>query len=232
MCGRFTRSYSWQEVHDFLDLKFPEELEIPASYNVAPTQVSPVARNGERGRELAWCRWGLVPSWAKDPSVGSRMINARAETAAEKPAFRAAMKRRRCVVPASGFYEWQKDAGGKKRPHYIARADGAVLLFAGLWEEWDHGDGPLQTFTVLTTAPNELMATLHDRMPVVLEREEVGAWLDPRAEVASVRPMLDSAADGVLVAHEVSARVNSVRADDARLIEPADPGAGTLWGGD
>ncbi len=231
MCGRLSRGYSWQEIHDFLDLKFPEALEIPASYNVAPTQVSPVVRVGERGRELAWCRWGLVPSWAKDPSVGSRMFNARAETAADKPAFRAAMKRRRCVVPASGFYEWKKEPGGKKRPHSIARADGAVLLFAGLWEEWDHGDGPLQTFTVLTTAPNELMRTLHDRMPVILEREEVDAWLDPRVDVATVQPMLDAAADGVLVAHEVGPRVNSVRSDDARLVEPADPGEGTLWGG-
>jgi len=173
-------------------------------FNIAPSQ--PVAvvrlapgRNGpdaaEPGRELVWLRWGLVPSWAKDPAVGNRMINARAETAAEKPAFRAAMKRRRCLVAADGFYEWQsRGSRRRKQPYFIHRRDDRPFAFAGLWESWEGADHSyLETCTLLTTEANDLMRPIHDRMPVILAPESYEPWLhvshpDPRALAPLLRP--------------------------------------------
>lgn len=164
--------------------------------------------------------WGLVPSWSKDRSIGPRLINARSETAAEKPAFRSAFARRRCVVPVSGFYEWQKREEGPKQPYYIYRADGEPLLFAGLWERWGKDDEILDTFTILTTEPNEMMSAVHDRMPCVLEREEVELWCGEYGN-DSTRNLLRSAADGVLTMHPVSTRVNNARKNnDAGLVVP------------
>lgn len=285
MCGRFTREFTWKQVHDFLNLRFPPVLLGPGpivdqSYNVAPTQTSPVlrlARGAGRGspedgaepaRELAALRWGLVPSWAKDVSIGSRMINARAETIGEKPAFRVALARRRCVVPMSGFYEWEQPAhlhhhsphsphhhatsplpgapnraraGGKpvKQPWYIHRADGTILLVAGLWERWQSGAGEgggtdrpdagsadtgvLETFTIITVPANGFMARMHDRMPAVLEPEAVPGWLDAGASVERARAMLSPAADGVLTARPVSTRVNSPRNNEPSLVHE-EPG--------
>ncbi len=218
MCGRFTREFTWQQVHDFLDLRFPSELEVLASYNVAPTQFSPVARQREGGLELIEAKWGLIPSWAKDASIGARMLNARSETAADKPSFRAAMARRRCVVPVSGFYEWQKRDEGAKQPYYIYRADGEILLFAGLWERWSKAGEPVESFTILTTSPNAMMREVHDRMPCVLEREEVERWCGG-TDTDDAHAMLRPAADGVLTMHPVSSRVNNARANnDASLV--------------
>lgn len=218
MCGRFTRDYSWRQVHDFLDLRFPDQLDLSESYNVAPTQESPIVRAEDDALGMAMATWGLIPSWSKDRSIGARMINARSETAAEKPAFRSAFARRRCVVPVSGFYEWQKRESGSKQPYYIYRADGEPLLFAGLWERWGGGDEVVESFTILTTEPNEMMAVVHDRMPCVLEREEVVRWCG-ESDAAGARAMLRSAADGVLAMHPVSTRVNNARKNnDAGLI--------------
>jgi putative SOS response-associated peptidase YedK len=190
-------------------------------------------------------QWGLIPSWAKDPSIGSRMINARGETAAEKPSFRSAFKRRRCLVPASGFYEWKKlnevkGKGGRaaKQPFYIYRADEQPLVMAGLWESWNDPEigKPLVTYSILTTDANAQLRELHDRMPVILEPEHFDAWLDPEQEdAASLQSLLKPAAAGVLAMHPVSTRVNSPKNDEASLLEPisasdqndGDPGNST-----
>ena len=222
MCGRYTRHYSWREVRDFLDLRFPAALDLRASYNVAPTQHAPIVRIGPHGREMVMARWGLVPPWAKDTSIGSRLINARAETAAEKPSFRSAFAQRRCVVPVSGFYEWQKRDGGSKQPHYIHRADGQPILLAGLWERWDKGAEPMETFTILTTVPNARMEELHDRMPAVLEPEEVAGWLNPDTEQVKVEGFLGPAPGGVLEAYPVGTLVNSPKNDTPSLIVRQD----------
>jgi putative SOS response-associated peptidase YedK len=232
MCGRFTREYAWKDVHDFLDLRMPAELEIGPSWNVAPTQVSPVARlasegAGRGGRELVTMRWGLVPFWAEDVSIGSRLINARAEGIGAKPAFRAAFKQRRCIVPVSGFYEWKRTGAGApkargkeaKQPYYITPAEGKVLALAGLWERWDKGQGPLETFTIITCAPNAMMRELHDRMPVVLEPSQFGPWLDPGTGVDEALAMLGPAAEGTLDCRAVSARVNNPKNDGRELLE-------------
>lgn len=233
MCGRFTREFSWSEVRDFLDLCWPEAWQIAPSWNVAPTQVSPVARCVPGGahagdRELVPMKWGLVPFWAKDPSIGSRMINARAEGIDSKPAFRAAFKRRRCVVPVSGFYEWKKMSEGAargksgkpvKQPYYIYPAEGKILALAGLWESWDHGDGPLETFTIITTTPNAMMAELHDRMPVVLDGAGVAGWLDPELGKDDALALLAPAPGGTLDCREVGTAVNRAGNDGPELIE-------------
>lgn len=233
MCGRFTREFSWGQVRDFLDLRWPDAAEIAPSWNVAPTQVSPVARLAPEGpragrRELVGMKWGLVPFWAKDVAIGSRMINARAEGIESKPAYRAAFKSRRCVVPVSGFYEWKKlgeaparARGGKpaKQPYYIFPAEGQILALAGLWESWDHGDGPLETFTIITTTPNAMMAALHDRMPVVLDAAGVGAWLDPGLARDGALALLAPAPEGTLDCREVGTAVNRAGNDGPELIE-------------
>lgn len=233
MCGRFTREFTWREVHDFLDVRWPGELEIAPSWNVAPTQVAPVCRVGRDGeRELALMKWGLVPFWADDPSIGSRLINARAEGIEAKPAYRAAFKSRRCVVPVSGFYEWKKSGGpargGRpaKQPYYITPAEGGIMVLAGLWEVWDQGDGPLETFTIITTTPNEMVAELHDRMPVVLQPEDAGAWLRPETGREEALALLKPAPEGTLECRPVSTRVNSPKNDGRELIEP---GGGALF---
>lgn len=167
MCGRFTlRVPAAELVEIFRLLRRPD---VQPRYNIAPTQPVAVVRRIDRGRELSMLRWGLVPSWAKDPKIGARMINARAETVATKPAFRTALRRRRCLVPADGFYEWAKSAGGTKQPHYITRRDGRPFAFAGLWESWDGPDGSsIESCTIVTTEANDLVGRIHDRMPVIL----------------------------------------------------------------
>jgi len=190
-------------------------------YNIAPTQLAPVVRSTADGRrELAELRWGLIPSWATDRSIGSRMINARAETAATKPAFRSAMRHRRCLIPADGFYEWQK-LGKQKQPIFIHRCDDLPFAFAGLWEHWtDEEQRPLETFTILTTAANDQLRPLHDRMPIVLRPESYSRWLDPSAtDAAAVEPLLvDLPPEFAL--QPVSPHVNSIANDDPSCIAP------------
>jgi putative SOS response-associated peptidase YedK len=178
MCGRFALIVDASVLADVFDVDPPGEL--PPRFNIAPTQHVPVIRSGEEGRrEVATLRWGLVPSWAKDAKMGARMINARGETVAEKPSFRSSIRSRRCLVPASGFYEWVRTPSGK-HPHFIHFADGRVFAFAGLWERWLKGPEPLETFTIITTTPNDLVCGLHDRMPVILPRDAYAEWLDPK----------------------------------------------------
>jgi putative SOS response-associated peptidase YedK len=195
------------------------QLDLEPRYNIAPTQTTPViTRNSpNRAEEM---RWGLVPFWAKDPSIGNKMINARAETVAEKPAFRKALAARRCLVPASGFYEWKRDAGGKV-PHYIFLRDTGSFAFAGLYEIWKDQDGQvLKTYTIITTTPNELMETIHNRMPVILSREDEGLWLDKEAEIPALLALLRPYPAEQMDAYVVSKAVNSPMHEGESLIEP------------
>ncbi len=197
-----------------------------ARYNIAPTQSVPVIRMESAAsgrRELALLRWGLVPSWADDERIGSRMINARSETAHEKPAFRAAMKSRRCLVPASGFYEWES-RGRTKRPHLIRLRDEPLFAMAGLWETWrSTRDQPLESFTILTTSANELLRELHERMPVILPPEAHERWLTGDDVHDLLRPF---PAQGMSL-RPVTHRLNSPRVDEASLWDP--PGAESLF---
>lgn len=195
--------------------------KVPSRYNIAPTQEVPVVRAKENGDgyRADSLRWGLVPHWAKDESIGSKMINARSETVAEKPAFRNAFARRRCVVPASGFVEWKSTAHGKE-PNYIFRADGELMLFAGLWDRWSRGAaGALESFTVLTCSPNRFMQEMHDRMPVVLDSESAFEWLAQDRSPKQLAELLVPAAEAVLDSHGVSKRINSVRNDDPACLQ-------------
>jgi len=236
MCGRFTRITDLQTLLDALDVMCMEEFFRPR-YNIAPSQnVWAVVRN-PRGRVLRELRWGLVPHWAKDPAMGARMINARVETVAEKPAFREAFARRRCLIPADGFYEWRKNPDGSKTPMYIHRRDDQPFAFAGLYETWqDRGTGEaIDTCTILTTAAGSMMQAIHHRMPVILPHDRHDAWLDPAlTDAQRVLPLVQSIGDDDLRADAVSRHVNSPAHDDARCIEtvddePASPAQGELF---
>ncbi len=193
-------------------------------FNIAPSQPVAVVRLAPQPstqRELAWLRWGLIPSWAKDPTIGNRMINARAETVAEKPAYRAAMRRRRCLLPADGFYEWQK-VGRTKRPHFIRMKDDRPFALAGLWETWEGPDhSRIESCTVLTTEPNELVRLIHDRMPVILDPTDYEPWLDPTMQnMDELVPLLHPYPSDRMKADAVSTLVNSPANDEPRCIEP------------
>lgn len=217
MCGR----YGETEGAETLARRFNAALRAPATeprYNIAPTQHAPVLTLEDGGLGLSLYRWGLRPGWAKDKAP--EPINARSEDAAAKPYFRSAFRSRRCLVPATGFYEWQKTPDGKV-PHWIHRADGEPLTFAGLWEVWAPRDAePVHSFCILTTTPNPVMSPIHDRMPVVLEGDARDAWLDPGVSVPDLQALMRPW-DGELRAYPVSTRVNSPRNDGPELIERA-----------
>jgi putative SOS response-associated peptidase YedK len=219
MCGRYTLKTPVDALAREFGISGPLP-EIPASYNIAPTrQVAAVLFEG--GRKLEMLRWGLIPSWAKDPEIGNRMINARSETAPEKPSYRKAFKKRRCLIPADGFYEWQKMNGGKQ-PYYFRMKDGGPFAFAGLWEAWDRDGEEIRSCTILTTAPNEIVAEVHDRMPVILSREDHDFWLDPEVdETEALRELLVPYPAEEMEAYPVSRHVNRPTNDDERCVEPA-----------
>ena len=220
MCGRFTLISNISD----LQLRFGFAMESPETqprYNVAPTQqVLTVVNKGERGGEIM--RWGLVPSWAKDIKIGNRMINAVSETAATKPAFRSAFRRRRCLVLADGFFEWSRE--GKQRvPLYFFQKSGEPIAFAGLWENWQSPEGEwIRSCTILTTAANSFIEPIHNRMPVILSAETEPLWLDPLTETpANLEPLLLSAPPELLDVREVSPTVNNVRNHGPGCIAPA-----------
>lgn len=235
MCGRYATSRtSTQLEQDFAARLSSTFVETEADFNMAPTKPAPIvlARrrdDGSTDHELTTATWGLVPSWAKDRSIGSRLINARAETVAEKPSFKRAFAQRRALVPADGYYEWyatqQTDAKGKpvKQPFYISPQDGSVLAMAGLYEFWRAAaDEPwLVTFTILTTTAEDSLGHIHDRMPLLVEPDAQDAWLDPRPhEAAELLDLLVPAAPGRLAAWPVSTEVNNVRHNGPQLVEP------------
>ncbi|MDH5642104.1 MAG: SOS response-associated peptidase [Nitrospira sp.] len=229
MCGRYVQDPD-DEIIFFEHFKIPFEGELreiwKRRYNVAPTQFSVVVRDRGMGREAAFLRWGLVPSWAKDPAIGSRMINARSETLTEKPSFRTAFKRRRCIVPATGYYEWRKLAKGKQ-PYHIGLRDKAPMAFAGLWESWSTPEGdPLESYTIITCPANEATKQLHDRMPVVLAPDDYERWLAPGNEdVKALQGLLKPFADEPIVSYPVSTVVNSPRNDVPGCVERVEPEA-------
>ncbi|MGC1309933.1 MAG: SOS response-associated peptidase [Phormidesmis sp.] len=218
MCGRYTQTKSGEAIARTFNLK--EQPDPQPRYNIAPTQpVSAIAQPGA-DREYRMFQWGLVPSWAKDPSIGNRMINARAETVAEKPSFRAPFKRRRCLILADGFYEWKRE-GKQKQPYYI-QVGQDLFGFAGLWEKWESGDGSyLETCTILTTAPNELMETIHNRMPVIVHPEDYDLWLDPDLQDGRhLQHLLRPYEAEAMALYPVSNTVNSPRNETPECIEP------------
>ncbi len=189
MCGRFTLTDPDQDLA--VQFNLPDIPDMQPRYNIAPTQPVAAVRVSPASmvREMALLHWGLIPFWAKDRKIGNRMINARSETVAEKPAFRAAFKRRRCLVAADGFYEWQKQDGGKQ-PYYIRRHDGRPFAIAGLWESWKSEDeAVIESCTLLTTTPNELIRPLHNRMPVILHPKDYDLWLDLETEMTALQPL-------------------------------------------
>ena len=224
MCGRFLQRFAWDDLCAFLRLEGPPA-NLRPRYNLAPSQHAAVVRNDAGARRLSMLRWGLIPAWAKDPGIGHKLINARAETAAVKPAFRAAFARRRCLVPADGFYEWRRE-GAVRKPWRIARRDGAPMAFAGLWERWRVPEGAalrgslaecragevVETFTLITTEANATLRALHHRMPVLLREEAFGPWLS--GEEVRLAP----APEDWLAMHRVGLRVNDPRNDDPECV--------------
>jgi putative SOS response-associated peptidase YedK len=221
MCGRFTLQHSPEEVAQRFAVQ-QTLFDFPQRYNIAPMQpVAVVTQNahGDGVRALEGYRWGLVPTWAKDDSIGSKMINARVETLSEKASFKHALKRRRCLIPADGFYEWKQEDKAKT-PHYIHFRDNRLWAFAGLWEEWNGpGDAPLRTCTIITGPPNPLLATLHHRMAVILPPDLESVWLDPGTDMEEALSLLKTFPDTELEAFPIGKRVGNVVNDDAGLIE-------------
>ena len=233
MCGRFTLRAPWEEMDALFALGDGPGRNLRPRYNVAPSQPVAAVRAEGEGRRLSMLRWGLVPAWAKDPAIGHRLINARAETAPEKPAFRRAFAARRCLIPADGFYEWERRGAARRQPWFIGAREGGLFAFAGLWERWrvregarltgalsEAGPGDMvETCAILTTEANAALAPIHGRMPVILPRDAFGPWL--AGEVVPLAPSPPEA----LSAWRVGPLVNSAGNDDPRCVEPLDGGA-------
>lgn len=232
MCGRFVQSQAAEKYAEFLGVQEIKADSLPASYNVAPTDQIYAAAEHQGMRQLGTFRWGLLPFWAKDRKLASRNINARSETAATKATFKESMAQRRCLIPADGFYEWQRVDKGKL-PHYIYRSDGRPLALAGLWSTWkDPESGErLRTCTILTGKPNDLVAPIHDRMPVALPEEAWGEWLDRDQQDAAAAAQLLTVYPAELMRHHpVSTLVNKVANNVPELIEVLEtPAADTLF---
>ncbi|HEX8992617.1 MAG TPA: SOS response-associated peptidase [Anaerolineales bacterium] len=221
MCGRFTLTVDPAELKEhYENVSFPQKFA--PRYNIAPSQAVLAVPND--GRNAAdFFMWGLIPSWAKDAGIGNRMINARGETLAEKPAYRGAYKYKRCLIPADGFYEWKAQPGTKtKLPYFIHLKNGEAFAFAGLWDEWHGADAsPIRTCTIITTTPNPLMASIHDRMPVILRPEDYREWLDTNPRTPdSLQHLIKAFPADRMEAYPVSALVNSPSNDRAELVQP------------
>jgi putative SOS response-associated peptidase YedK len=220
MCGRYSLTLPPEAVRQWFS--FSGQPNLPARYNIAPTQEVPIIRAGPTHPELLIARWGLVPWWSKE--IGSKpVINARCEGVEERAAFREAFRERRCLVPADGFFEWQDNDGGPKVPYRICRPDRGLFAMAGIWEQWrDPKSGRrLASFAIMTTRANKVLEPIHDRMPVILDDADRGTWIAPNTDPARLHALLRPAPDGRLTAYTISARVNRVANDDAAIFEPA-----------
>ena len=221
MCGRYRLSRRKQLIAEYFDADYEGEWE--PRYNIAPTQQVPVVRQDRKEpvRRASTMRWGLIPYWATDASIGARTINARSETAATKPAFRESLQRRRCLIPADGFYEWKRSTR-LKQPFCFEVGEGELFAFAGLWDRWRSPEGNVvESSTILTTTPNRLLADIHDRMPVILSPDDYDLWLDPgMTDTAAAVDMLKPYDATLMKGYPVSTRVNSVTNDDAECSLP------------
>ena len=232
MCGRFALSKS--DRTDWAQFGVKRGPMLPPHWNLGPGRAIAAVRDSGEGPEVAMLRWGLIPFWASDPTIGSRLANARAESAAEKPAFRAAFRARRCLIPADGFYEWQVVSGAsKKQPWFVQRGDGGVFALAGLWERWSGTAGTgtgtgqpdvIETCTILTTEPNALMAPIHSRMPVIIPAAAYASWLATDTPLAAARELLAAWDPVEWRAHRVGLRVNVTANDDASCVAPLADG--------
>jgi putative SOS response-associated peptidase YedK len=219
MCGRYAITSAPEAIRALF--RYDERPNFPPRYNVAPTQPIPIVRLNEGKREFALVRWGLIPSWVNNPKTFSLLINARGESVIDKPAFRAAMRRRRCLIPADGFYEW-KPVGERKRPYFVRLKSGRPLAFAGLWETWTGPNGEeMDSAAIVTTNANRALAAIHERMPVIVPPEAFDLWLDcGKVDAPTAAALIAPAPEGLLDVYEVSTAVNRVANDDARLVAP------------
>ncbi len=221
MCGRYLIISTPEAIRALFG--FLEQPNFPPRYNVAPTQPIPIVRMWEGRRQFALVRWGLIPSWVKDPLRFTLLINARSDSVNDKPAFRNAMKRRRCLIPADGFYEW-KEEGGRKRPYVVRPRDGGPIAFAGLWESWMGPNGEeMETAAIITTDANRSLRDIHHRMPVVVPTDAFDFWLDADVDATTAAALLVAAPENLFEAYEISLAVNRVANDGPHLIEPAPP---------
>jgi putative SOS response-associated peptidase YedK len=221
MCGRYTLRASPEEVAEYFGVS---EISLTPRFNIAPTQEVPAVMASEEGRKLVMLRWGLIPSWAKEKSIGAKLINARAETVAEKPSFRSAFKHRRCLIVTDGYYEWKKE-GARKQPYYITLEEVGLFAYAGLWEKWKTEEGEISSCTIVTTEANELMRPIHDRMPAILDPKDYVEWLDPtprpkEALLSLIRPYKPEA----MRAYPVSTVVNNARNNSPSCLEELEAG--------
>jgi putative SOS response-associated peptidase YedK len=224
MCARFTLTSPPNLIAELFDLDLL--VDVGPRFNVAPTQdVLTVRSTPDGDPEFARLRWGLVPSWAQDPTIGSKLLNARSETVGEKPSFRDAIRKRRCLIPADGFFEWKSERGAK-RPYFVHLPGRQPFAFAGIWERWQGHDGKaLETCSILTTAANELLRPLHERMPVILEKCDFARWLDPSlTKLEDLQPLLKPLPAEALRLYPVSPRANNARFDDPVCVEPVNEG--------
>lgn len=224
MCGRFTLTVQLKDLRRRFNALAEDSLEVRPRFNIAPTQTIPVIRREAEGRKIRKLRWGLIPRWAKEASIGQRMINARSETLTEKPSFRPLLYRHRCLIPADGYYEWSKTDTGKKQPYRIIIGDGELFAFAGLWDRWVSPEGKaVETFTIITTQANEKLSRIHHRMPVILPRSAEDLWLDPEVRDPNfLRELLVPYPDDSIGLYPVSTLVNSPRNDTEACIQPVE----------
>ena len=221
MCGRFTLHAPAAQIRESFNLPDLPDRELKPRYNIAPSQDVAIIRDTGTGREMVMARWGLIPCWSKESSTKYSTINARTESVAEKPTYRTSFKRRRCLIPADGFYEWKQDAGNKV-PHHIRMKDGKVFAFAGLWDHWEGEDASIESCTIIVMPANAVMKPIHERMPAIIAAEDYDGWLDSGVtDKQEIMQYLDSAPSTQLTAYPVSTLVNSAKNNDEGCIRPA-----------
>jgi putative SOS response-associated peptidase YedK len=220
MCGRFTLHTPEPLLREVFNLEQSVPLGLKPRYNIAPSQQVPIIRDTESGREMVMAKWGLIPHWSKEAKTKYSTINARIETVAEKPTYRTPFKHRRCLIPADGFYEW-KVVDGRKVPHHIRMRGGGVFAFAGLWDHWEGEGESMESCSIIVMPANDVMQSLHERMPAIIAPAHQDLWLDPRVtDKAEIMTYLNSTPSSRLVTHPISSWVNSPKHDDERCMEP------------
>lgn len=216
MCGRFTLFSDRHVIEDYFHTVLP--VDFKPSYNIAPSQYTPVIREGPQGNQFAMMHWGLIPHWSKEKKLKYSTINARAETVAEKPAYRTPFKRTRCLVPSTGFYEWNDEGHKTKQPYLIQQSHNIIMAFAGLWDHWTDGEENIDSFSIIVTDANETIKPVHDRMPVILKPQDYDYWLSPDTDADDLKRLLVPVANEDVVLTPVSRHVNNPQNDDPACI--------------